>query len=262
MLQYPQLNPIAFHLGPLAVHWYGLMYLLSFACAWAVALWRAKKHPELHWTPEQISDLIFYLALGVVIGGRLGYMLFYDFNQWIAHPLSVFKVWQGGMSFHGGVIGTTLAAILCSRKTGHRLYELTDFAAPLVPIGLALGRMGNFINAELWGRVTQQPWGMIFPNGGPLPRHPSQLYELFFEGVVLFVILWWFARKPRPPFAVTGLFLLLYGVFRIGVEFFREPDVQIGYIGGWLTEGQLLSIPLIVAGVVFLLRAYRLKHQG
>lgn len=248
MLTYPNINPIAFHIGPLPVHWYGIMYLIGFACAWLLGVYRARREGS-GWTTEQVGDLIFYAALGVIIGGRLGYILFYDFPSFIANPLTVFRIWDGGMSFHGGLLGVITALWIFGRRTSKSLFEITDFIAPMVPIGLGAGRIGNFINGELWGRVTTMPWGMVFPNAGPLPRHPSQLYEFIFEGVVLFAILWWFSMKPRPRMAVSGLFLLLYGIFRFVLEFFRQPDPQLGFIAfGWLTMGQLLSIPMILGG--------------
>ncbi len=255
MLKYPVMNPIAFSIGPVAVHWYGLMYLLGFAIAWSLAVCRGKKTGQ--WTSNQVSDLIFYSALGVIVGGRLGYMLFYDFSGFWHNPLNLFKVWDGGMSFHGGLIGVCTAVYFYSRALKRTFWSVMDFGAPLVPIGLGLGRIGNFINGELWGRVSQVPWAMVFPNAGPLPRHPSQLYEFFLEGVVLFLILWIYSSKPRPTMAVSALFLLCYGVFRFFVEFFRQPDPQLGFIVfGWLTMGQLLSVPMIVAGLVWLIVIY------
>lgn len=262
MLQYPHFNPVAFHLGPLEVHWYGLMYLIGFLGAWGLALRRAKK-PWNNFTKEQISDLIFYCALGVIIGGRCGYMLFYDFPNFIHAPWLIFKVWDGGMSFHGGVLGVIIATWVFARRMKRSWTSIADFIVPLVPIGLGAGRIGNFINGELWGRVTHVPWAMVFPRAGNLPRHPSQLYEFLLEGVVLFTILWCFSRKKRPPFAVGALFLLCYGCFRFFVEFFRQPDPQLGFIAfGWLTMGQLLSIPMILIGVIALIIIYkRAKHE-
>ncbi len=257
MLHYPQIDPVAFHLGPLKVHWYGLMYLLGFAVAYGLARFRAPRQPK-PWTPDQVADLIFYLALGVIIGGRTGYMLFYAWDQLVAQPLSFFQVWDGGMSFHGGLLGVTLAAWLYGKKLKRPFWEVGDFVAPLVPIGLALGRLGNFINGELWGRVTTVPWGMVFPSGGPLPRHPSQLYECLFEGVVLFIALWWFSAKPRPRGAVSALFLILYGVFRFMIEFVRNPDPQLGFVAwGWMTRGQELCIPMVLIGAIWMGYAYR-----
>ena len=249
MLTFPDFNPIAFSLGPLQVHWYGLMYLLAFLMAWLLAHWRAK-HYQLTWTSEQISDLIFFGALGVILGGRIGYMVFYGTTQLLANPLSLFKVWEGGMSFHGGVLGVAVALWVFSRKFHKSFFEVTDFVAPLVPFGLAAGRLGNFINGELWGRVTHVPWAMIFPNSDDLPRHPSQLYELGLEGLVLFMIVWWYASKPRLKGRITGVFLIGYALCRFFVEFFRQPDPQLGYLAwNWLTMGQLLSLPLFILGL-------------
>jgi phosphatidylglycerol:prolipoprotein diacylglycerol transferase len=232
------------------------MYIIGFLAAWFLASLRAKK-PNSGWTSNQIGDLLFYCALGVVIGGRVGYMLFYNLPYFLAHPLTLFKVWDGGMSFHGGVIGVAIAVWWYGRHISKSFFEITDFIAPLVPIGLGAGRIGNFINGELWGQVTNVPWAMVFPTGGPLPRHPSQLYEFFLEGVVLFVILWFYSAKPKPRMAVSGLFCLCYGIFRFIVEFFRQPDIQLGYLAfGWLTMGQLLSTPLILLGVGLLWWAY------
>ena len=253
MWQYPAIDPIAFHLGPIAVHWYGLSYLLAFVLAWGLANYRARQ-PNSTWTREQVADLIFYAALGVVLGGRLGYMFFYDFPTWLQQPLTVFRVWDGGMSFHGGMLGVGIATWLYARWHKRSWISVIDFVAPLVPLGLACGRIGNFINGELWGRVSDVPWAMVFPTGGPWPRHPSQLYEFLFEGLILFVILWTYSRRPRPPFAVTALFLLCYGLFRFGLEFFRVPDPQLGYLAfGWLTMGQLLSFPMILIGLLVLI---------
>ncbi|OGV47321.1 MAG: prolipoprotein diacylglyceryl transferase [Legionellales bacterium RIFCSPHIGHO2_12_FULL_42_9] len=248
MLTFPNFDPVAFSLGPLQVHWYGLMYLLAFLMAWLLAHWRTT-HYQLTFTSEQISDLIFYGALGVILGGRIGYMLFYGTSQLLANPLILFKVWQGGMSFHGGVLGVGTALWLFSRKLNKSFFEITDFVAPLVPLGLAVGRLGNFINGELWGRVTDVPWAMVFPNADGLPRHPSQLYELGLEGIVLFIVVWCYASQPRPAGQVTGVFLIGYALCRVFIEFFREPDPQIGYLAwNWLTMGQLLSLPLLILG--------------
>jgi len=255
MLQYPDIDPIALRIGPVAVHWYGIMYLVGFLSAWGLAYWRTRNRED--WNAELISDLIFYCALGVVIGGRLGYMLFYDFPRLIASPWALFYVWQGGMSFHGGLLGVLIALIVFAKRKAKGFWQVADFVAPLVPIGLGAGRLGNFINGELWGRVSDVPWAMVFPRAGPLPRHPSQLYEFLLEGVLLFIILWWYSAKYKPQGAVSGLFLLLYGVFRFGVEFFRQPDPQLGFIAwGWLTMGQLLSAPMVVGGIALLVWAY------
>jgi len=257
MLTYPNIDPVAVHIGPLKVHWYGIMYLIGFGAAWWLGQRRANR-PDSGWTGQQISDLIFYGALGAVLGGRIGYVLFYDLPVYLAEPLRIFKVWEGGMSFHGGLIGVLVAMILYKHHIGKTFFEVTDFLAPLVPIGLGAGRLGNFINGELWGKVSDVPWAMVFPTGGPLPRHPSQLYEAFLEGVVLFIILWVFSSKPRPRMAVSGLFLLCYGLFRFAIEFVRMPDAQLGYLAfGWVTMGQVLSTPLIIAGGGLLWWAYR-----
>ncbi|QRN02496.1 prolipoprotein diacylglyceryl transferase [Legionella sp. MW5194] len=249
MLPFPSIDPVAFSIGPLQVHWYGLMYLLGFVMAWLLAHWRAKRY-ALDWSSEQISDLIFYAAIGVILGGRLGYMLFYGTQQLLANPLSLFRLWEGGMSFHGGLLGVMVALALFARKTKKTFLQVGDFIAPLVPLGLAAGRAGNFINGELWGRVTTVPWAMVFPHSDGLPRHPSQLYELGLEGIALFILLWWYASRPRPTGRVSALFLIGYAMSRMVVEFFRVPDVQLGYLAlGWLTMGQLLSIPMLILGL-------------
>jgi len=254
MLAYLSINPVAFHIGSWPVHWYGLMYLIGLLAGWALLAWRIR-HLAVSGgaiiNSEQLADLVFYTAFGAIIGGRVGYLLFYDWSLFITHPLILFKVWEGGMSFHGGLLGVIIALWFYARKLGKSLVDLTDFIAPVVPIGLGAGRIGNFINGELWGRVTQVSWAMIFPSGGFLPRHPSQLYESFLEGLVLFCLLWIYSRKPRPRGAVSALFLLGYGIFRFIVEFYREPDAHIGFLAlGWMTEGQLLSLPMIILGVV------------
>ncbi|MBK1647059.1 prolipoprotein diacylglyceryl transferase [Rhabdochromatium marinum] len=273
MLTYPEIDPVALALGPLRVHWYGLMYLVGFALAWWLGRWRAAhSHYAVGWTAEMVDDLIFYGVIGVIAGGRLGYMLFYGQAQILDNPLNLLKVWQGGMSFHGGLIGVLLAIGLFARKYRLRFFEVGDFLAPLVPLGLLAGRIGNFINGELWGHVTALPWGMRLPCARfpehclglapgtlwSLPVHASQLYEAALEGLLLFILLWLFSSRPRPTMAVSGLFLLLYGLFRFGVEWVRQPDAHIGYLAfGWLTMGQLLSLPMLLAGAVLLLWAYR-----
>lgn len=261
MLTYPNINPVAFSVGPVVVHWYGIMYLIGFAAAWWLALSRAKK-PHSGWDSEQVGDLIFYAALGVVLGGRIGYMLFYGFSGFIHQPWTLFEVWHGGMSFHGGMLGVVLATWIYARRQQRSWVDVIDFVAPLVPVGLAAGRLGNFINGELWGRVTTVAWGMRFPDAGPLPRHPSQLYEFLLEGVLFFTILWWYSSKPRPRFAVSAVFLIGYGSFRFLVEFFRQPDPQLGFVAwGWLTMGQLLSFPMILLGCLSLYYVYARRRS-
>ncbi len=268
---YPAPDPVLLSLGPLQIHWYGIMYLVGFAGGyWLLA--RRVRRPGSGWTLPQWGDLLFYIALGVVLGGRVGYMLFYGTELLLDNPLSLFKIWQGGMSFHGGLLGVLLAIWLYARGQGRNFWDVVDFIAPVVPIGLGAGRLGNFINGELWGKVTTLPWGMRLPCADPrfdfycngamtgysLPHHPSMLYEMLLEGVVMFFVLWWFSARPRPRMAVAGLFALLYGVFRFGVEFVRLPDAHIGYLaGGWLTMGQVLSLPLIAVGLALLFFAYR-----
>ncbi len=262
MFIYPHINPVAFKLGPLQVHWYGLMYIVGFFIAWGLGLYRAKK-PNSGWTAEQVADLIFYAALGAVLGGRIGYMLFYDLPNFLSNPLIIFKVWQGGMAFHGGLLGVVFAVWLFGRHAKKGFAEVADFISPLVPLGLAAGRIGNFINGELWGRVTTVPWGMVYPNAGPYPRHPSEIYEFFLEGILLFLITWIFSSKQRPRGAVTGLFLICYGTFRIIGECFRQPDIQLGFIAfNWLTMGQLLSIPMVLIGLATMVCAYKKQEQN
>ena len=261
MLTYPDIDPVALSLGPLKIHWYGVMYLVAFGAAWWLGKKRAAQ-PDSGWNAEQISDVIFYGAMGTVLGGRIGYTLFYGWAGFAADPISIFRVWEGGMSFHGGFLGVLAAMWLFGRKYQRRFFDIMDFVAPLVPIGIAAVRFANFINGELWGRVTNSPLGMIFPTGGPQPRHPSQLYEMFLEGVVLFFIVWFFSAKPRPRMAVSGVFALGYGSFRFLVEFFRQPDAHMGFVAfGWMSQGQLLSTPLIITGIVLLVLAYRKKDK-
>lgn len=256
MLRFPDIDPVAISFGPLQVHWYGLMYLVGFVAGWWLGRRRAAQ-PDSNWKPEQVDDLLFYSALGVVLGGRIGYVLFYNWGAFLSDPLMLFRIWEGGMSFHGGLLGVMVALGFYAWRENRRYFAVADFLAPLVPIGLGAGRIGNFINGELWGKPTDLPWGVVFPGAGAVPRHPSQLYEFFLEGVVLFVIVWWFSSKPRPTMAVSGVFAIGYGVFRFLVEFVREPDAHIGYLAfGWLTKGQVLSLPLVFAGLLLLGLAY------
>ena len=255
MLPYTvDIQPVAFSLGPIHVHWYGLMYLAGFLGAWLLAEYR-RLQGRLPVNRDALGDLAFYVMLGVILGGRIGYMLFYTDIHWIwTDPLALFRVWDGGMSFHGGLLGVLAAVLWWSRRHKLHFFDTVDFVAPLVPIGLGLGRLGNFINGELWGKPGTVPWAMIFPNAPDrLPRHPSQLYELLLEGVVMFTVLWLVSLKPRPRYLISGLFALLYGCFRFAVEFVRLPDPQLGYLAfGWLTMGQVLSLPLVVVGLVLL----------
>lgn len=262
MLTYPKIEPIAFSVGPLDVHWYGIMYLIGFIGGWWLGRIRAAK-PNSGWTAEHIDDLVFYIALGVVLGGRVGYTLLYNLPTFLDNPLVLFKVWQGGMSFHGGLLGVLVALWLFNRKHHQGYWNTVDFIAPFVTIGLGAGRLGNFINAELWGKVSDVPWAMVFPGAGDQPRHPSMLYEFMLEGPILFAILWWFSSKPRPTLAVSGMFALFYGLFRFMVEFVRLPDAHIGYLAfGWVTMGQVLSLPLIAVGIGFLVYAYHGKKNN
>jgi phosphatidylglycerol:prolipoprotein diacylglycerol transferase len=233
------------------------MYLVGFLGGWALLSLRLRYSPR-GFTQEQLSDITFYTALGAIVGGRVGYMLFYDWQFLLTDPWFIFQTWKGGMSFHGGLLGVMIAMGLYAKKHHKFFLALTDLVCPAVPIGLGAGRIGNFINGELWGRITTSSWGMVFPNAGPYARHPSPLYEFALEGVLLFIIIWCYSAKPRPLGAVSGLFVLCYGVFRSVAECFREPDAQIGYVAfGWLTEGQLLSLPLILIGMTLLIWAYK-----
>jgi len=266
-----QIDPVALQLGPVAIHWYGLTYLVAFAAAWWLGI-RRLRAGRFGVSEQAFGDLMFYGMLGVVLGGRLGYIAFYGYEQVLADPLSALRVWEGGMSFHGGLLGVMAAVAWWSRAQGRALFETLDFVAPLIPTGILSVRIGNFIGGELWGRTTDAAWAVIFPSGLPLrysaeellsahasgaldayARHPTQLYEGFLEGVVLFVILWWFSSKPRSRYAVSGLFALGYGSFRFAVEFLRQPDAHLGFLAfGWLTMGMLLSLPLVLGGIALL----------
>jgi len=277
MIAYPEIDPVAIALGPVKIHWYSLMYLFAFASAWWLGRIRARQQASPI-KPEQIDDLIFYGALGVVLGGRIGSVFIYNLDSFIANPLYLFKIWQGGMSFHGGFLGVLVAMAVYCRKLGCRFFELTDFIAPLAPLGLAAGRLGNFINAELWGAPTDLPWGIKlsciqFPPhrfidyAGPLcssARHPSQLYEMILEGLLLFVLIWFISAKPKPMMMVSGCFLLFYGLARTGVEFIRLPDAHIGYLFGtdWLTKGIVLSAPMIIVGIMLIILSSRINRNA
>ncbi|GKV97693.1 prolipoprotein diacylglyceryl transferase [Pectobacterium brasiliense] len=277
-LAFPQFDPVIFSIGPLALHWYGLMYLVGFVFAMWLAVRRANK-PGSGWTKDEVENLLYMGFLGVFVGGRLGYVLFYAFPSFLENPLYLFKVWDGGMSFHGGLMGVICVMLWFAHRTKRHFFQVADFIAPLIPFGLGAGRLGNFINGELWGRVTTDtPWAMLFPGSrgedmalavsnpqwqaifnqyGMLPRHPSQLYQMMLEGVALFIILNIFIRKSRPMGSVSGLFLIGYGMFRIITEFFRQPDAQLGLFGGLFSMGQILSLPMVIAGILMMVWAYR-----
>lgn len=261
-LQFPVIDPIIFSIGPVALRWYGMMYLVGFIGAMFIANKAADKSQGI-WTREQVSDLLFYGFLGVVLGGRIGYVLFYQWEYFLSDPLYLFQIWQGGMSFHGGLLGVTAAVYIFARKTQKSFLSVGDFVVPLVPIGLGMGRLGNFINAELWGRQTDVPWAMVFPTDSlQLPRHPSQLYEFFLEGVVLFIIMYFVTRKPRNLGLASGIFLIGYGVFRSIVEFYREPDAHLGLYFSFISKGQILSIPMILAGMLIIYLGYLIQEKS
>ncbi len=262
MLTYPQFDPNMISIGPLHLRWYGMMYVFGVMSGWLLGRYRASK-PWNNWTKSQMDDFITWAIVGVVAGGRLGYVFFYNAEYYLSEPLKIFAVWEGGMSFHGGLLGVILACLLFGRANKKSLTEVGDFIAPLVPPGLFFGRLGNFINAELWGRYTDGPWGMIFPGAGTMPRHPSQLYEAALEGVVLFVLLWWYSSKPRPKGCVSGLFLLGYGVFRFIVEFARQPDAQLGFVAlDWMSMGQILCLPMIALGAFLIWRGHARERRA
>lgn len=261
MLTHPMPDPIAFSIGPLSVHWYGLMYLLAFAQFIVLGRLRLRQ-PHIAasgWKKEDIDDMLFYGVLGVLIGGRLGEVLLYHPAYYLSNPLEIFAIWKGGMSFHGGFIGVMIAMALWSRKSGRNVMDTLDFIAPMVPLGYALGRIGNFINAELPGRVADAslPWAMVWPNVDALPRHPSPIYQALIDGVLLFIVLWLYARKPRPRMAVSGVFALGYGLTRFFTEYFRTPDYEVAFADFTISAGQMLSIPMILLGVLLLFLAYR-----
>ena len=262
MLVHPQFDPIAFQLGPLAVRWYGLMYLAAFAQFWLLGRYRAQKNAFLGWQPKDVEDLLFYGVLGVIIGGRLGEVLLYHPDYYLANPLEAFAVWKGGMSFHGGFLGVLAAVWWWARKMHRPYLAVTDFIAPLVPLGYAFGRIGNFINAELVGRPASVPWAMVFPNVDNVPRHPSQLYHAGLDGLALFVVLWIYTMKPRPAGRASAIFLIGYGVARSVVELFRTPDFEVSLGGLSLTSGQLYSLPMIAVGIWLWIRAQRAAHAG
>jgi phosphatidylglycerol---prolipoprotein diacylglyceryl transferase len=254
MLEYPGFDPIAFSIGPVRVHWYGIMYLVGFAAGWGLGRLRARRAGST-WKPNDVDDLIFYAMIGVILGGRIGYVLFYGMSYWAKDLLYPLKIWEGGMSFHGGLVGVMTAIAWFAWRRRRSIGDVFDFLVPLGGIGLFAGRVGNFINNELWGKPTDVPWGFLVDGQ---VRHATQLYEAALEGLVLFAVLWWFSSRPRPRLATTGLFLLLYGVFRIFVEFWRVPDAHLEYLAaGWVTMGQVLSLPMVVAGIALLVLAYR-----
>ncbi len=249
-LIHPQFDPVALHITQnFGIHWYGLMYLLGFLAFLTLGRYQIKHKKWFGWTNVMLDDALFYGALGVILGGRIGYILFYQFSSFMQHPLDIFKIWQGGMSFHGGFLGVLIAMFFFTRKYPQKWLKIMDFVAPLVPIGLGAGRMGNFINGELWGRATNSAYGMIFPQVDNIARHPSQLYEFTLEGITLFCLLWWFSRKQRPTGAISALFLIGYGSFRFLVEFTRQPDDFLGLLQLGLSMGQWLSLPMILLGI-------------
>lgn len=258
MLQHPNFNPIAIELGPFAVSWYGITYLCAFLIGWWLAKRRAMK-PNSGWSPDEIGDVVFYIVIGVIVGGKLGSALFYQTETLLSDPLYALNPMNGGMSFHGGFLGVLVAFYVYAAVTDRSFFQVSDFLAPCFAIGLGAGRLGNFINGELWGRVTDVPWGMVFPRAPTLePRHPNPIYQMIGEGLILFILVWWFSSKPRPRMAVSGFFVVCYGIYRFLVEFVREPDAHLGFIAlDWMTMGQLLSIPMVLIGVLLLFLAYR-----
>ena len=260
-IPYPHIDPVFLRLGPLQFRWYGLMYLLGLTAGYFLVRRKAAER-QIALTPEQLSDMIVYAAVGIFAGGRLGYTLFYNFPYYIQNPLKIVAVWEGGMSFHGGLLGTIIALTLYARRNGFPIYTVADLATPTVPIGLGLGRIGNFINAELFGRPTDVDWCMVFPGAGPECRHPSQLYEAGLEGLGLFTLLWVIGRTPKPPGTLFWAFLTGYGLCRMVVEFFREPDQHLGFIFGPFSMGQVLSLPMIFVGAFMLARGFQRAEQS
>lgn len=259
-ITFPQIDPVIFSVGPISLRWYGLMYLVAFGLAWWLAN-RAAKKSGSGWTEQQVSDLLFIGFLGVVLGGRVGYVLFYQFGQFLADPIYLFKIWTGGMSFHGGLLGVLVAMAWFAWRNKKGFLQLGDFVAPLIPLGLAAGRLGNFINAELWGRPTDVPWAVLFPGAGPLPRHPSQLYEFALEGIVLFALIMLVRRSSPPAGTLGGVFLAGYGSARFFVEFYREPDAHLGVLSAGMSMGQWLSLPMIIAGIALIIYAYSQQQK-
>jgi phosphatidylglycerol---prolipoprotein diacylglyceryl transferase len=258
ILTHPQFNAVALQItDTFGIHWYGIMYLIGFIAFLTLGKYQIKHKPWFHWNTQMLDDALFYGALGVILGGRIGYMLFYQFGHFIQHPLDIFKIWQGGMSFHGGFLGVLVAMYLFNKKHGHPWLQIMDFIVPLVPIGLGAGRLGNFINGELWGRPTHANFGMIFPQVDALARHPSQLYEFALEGLLMFSILWLFSRKQRPTGMISALFLITYGTCRFLVEFTRQPDAHLGLLELGFSMGQWLSLPMVLVGIWMLLKANR-----
>jgi phosphatidylglycerol:prolipoprotein diacylglycerol transferase len=261
MLTHPQFDPIAISIGSFGIRWYGLMYLVGFVAALLLGRARARHDPWRGWVAREMDDVLFYAVIGIIAGGRLGYVLFYKPDYYLSHPLEVFYIWQGGMSFHGGLLGVLVAMTLFARQAAKPWLSVMDYIAPLVPPGIAAGRLGNFVNAELWGRPADVPWAMIFPNVDSVPRHPSQLYEFALEGIALFVLLWLFSRRPRPLGVVSAVFLIGYGVARFAVEYTREPDRYLGLLALGFSMGQWLSLPMVLTGVGMLWWGYRQKAK-
>lgn len=260
MIAYPHINPVALSLGPLQVHWYGLMYVIGISATWYFARKRVQLNHDQPCNAQQVEDLVFYVALGLVAGGRVGYTLFYNLSNFLQDPFILFRVWEGGMSFHGGLLGGVLAGWFFSLRINIALLKLTDLVFRYVPIGLFAGRIGNFINGELWGGPTSLPWGMVFPTGGPIIRHPTQLYEAILEGIILGLILLFYGKKPRGDGFLTGLFFILYALFRFMIEFIRVPDAQLGYLfGDWLTMGQVLTMPVFFFGLLMIVISRKKK---